>query len=79
LDDAQALKNTALAYHRLADRYDKRWRGYLEESLGKALSYVQAEGKLLLLDVGCGTGEWIRRLALQVPQATFVGIDPALG
>ena len=32
-------------------------------------------GELRILDLGCGTGEITRRLAMRYPQATVLGID----
>ena len=72
-------RDTALAYHRMAPRYDQRWRHYMKETLDRACRYVEGSGPLRLLDVGCGTGEFTRQLASRLPEATFVGVDPAPG
>ena len=40
---------------------------------------MEGEESLRLLDVGCGTGELIRKLLFQLPEASFVGVDPAFG
>jgi len=79
-------KNTARVYHRLATVYDKRWQTYLQETLDRALRTVgkpegseESQVPLRFLDVGCGTGEWIRKLLTIFPRGSFVGVDPALG
>lgn len=47
--------------------------------MDRAARYVETEGPARVLDVGCGTGEFIRRLLFKLPEATFVGVDPAFG
>lgn len=77
---AKTDKNTASAYARVAGQYDSRWRPYLEETLERACrTMVSEECPLRLLDVGCGTGELIRKLLFQLPEATLIGVDPAFG
>ncbi|MBI1953857.1 MAG: methyltransferase domain-containing protein [Candidatus Omnitrophica bacterium] len=73
------MKDTPGAYNRLADRYNRRWDSYLEESLGRALRLIEARGPFSLLDVGCGTGLFLERLLLKFPEASFNGIDPSPG
>ncbi len=72
-------KDTTRAYHRMAPRYDSRWHRYMEEVFDRALRYMEGQDPLGVLDVGCGTGEFFRRLKIQFPEAVFVGVDPAAG
>src|SRR3989338_5624374 len=48
------VKNPARAYDRLARQYDRRWRRYLEETLGWMAGRVGPDAVGLVLDVGCG-------------------------
>lgn len=71
------MKDTARAYHRLAPRYDRRWRRYLQATVERAAGLLADGGPRRVLDVGCGTGEAIRRLRSRLPEAEWVGVDPA--
>lgn len=62
-------------YDRLAATYDRRWRCYLDETIGRAASYVEGLETARCLDVACGTGALIARLHATWPQATLVGLD----
>lgn len=72
-------KDTTQAYHRMAPRYDSRWHRYMEEVFDRALRYMEGQDPLGVLDVGCGTGEFFRRLRARFPEAFLVGVDPAAG
>ena len=69
------------AFGRRAPRYDEGWRGQLHHQIADrtadlALSCVPAPRRIL--DVGCGTGYLLSRLAAQAPQAeVLAGIDAA--
>ncbi len=69
------------AFGRRAPRYDEGWRGQLHHQIADrtadlALSCVPAPRRIL--DVGCGTGYLLSRLAVRAPQAeTLAGIDAA--
>jgi ubiquinone/menaquinone biosynthesis C-methylase UbiE len=69
------------AFGRRAPRYDEGWRGRLHHQIadrtaGLALACVPAPRRIL--DVGCGTGYLLGRLAADAPQAeALAGIDAA--
>lgn len=49
---------------------------YLIDSLGGLLpSKISLEHAHFVLDIGCGSGEWSRRLARQYPDIRVIGID----
>jgi ubiquinone/menaquinone biosynthesis C-methylase UbiE len=70
------------AFDERAEGYESGWRGDLHRQIAdrtaaRALACQPAPRKVL--DVGCGTGYLLRRLAAQVPdpQARFTGVDLA--
>jgi ubiquinone/menaquinone biosynthesis C-methylase UbiE len=69
----------AAEYDRLAADYERRWRGYLDASIGETLGRVPLGEPERILDVGCGTGLIFDRLAEALPDAGLFGIDLSAG
>ncbi len=67
----------AAVYDRLAGEYDRRWRHYIDRTVGAAAAWMDLAPDERLLDVACGTGELVR--ALGVDRAQVVGCDISLG
>ncbi len=66
-------------YDRLAPTYDRRWSRYVEDTTRETVSRVPLDGAETILDVGCGTGFLLARLATQAPSARLVGTDLSVG
>ena len=62
-------------YEALAATYDRRWRRYHAETFSRVARYLQDTHAPSILDVPCGTGELVRWLLPQAPEARIVGID----
>ncbi|HEX2254931.1 MAG TPA: class I SAM-dependent methyltransferase [Thermoanaerobaculia bacterium] len=63
-------------YSRLAPEYDSRWSFYVEASTEETLARLRPEAVTSVLDVGCGTGALLERLARRHPEAALAGVDP---
>jgi len=77
-----------MTQHRDVDAFDKRartyergWRGDLHHRIADRAADIalgSAPDSLRILDIGCGTGYQLRRLAAALPRAVdLVGVDPA--
>lgn len=64
-------------YRQLAPAYDRRWRKYLARTAVETLAQVRLAPGLRVVDVGCGTGYLLARLAEREPALVSVGIDPS--
>jgi len=62
-------------YDRLAPDYDRRWSFYVDATLRETLRRFELRPGQRLLDVGCGTGALLERLARSVPGAELSGVD----
>jgi ubiquinone/menaquinone biosynthesis C-methylase UbiE len=63
-------------YARAAERYDEKWAFYVEATTRETLRRIPMTPKARVLDVGCGTGELLRRLRTKYPAAVLAGLDP---
>lgn len=63
-------------YARLAPEYDSRWSFYVEATTRETLARLSLRPADRVLDVGCGTGALLERLARSHPAALLSGVDP---
>ena len=63
-------------YARAAERYDEKWAFYVEATTRETLRRMPMTPTARVLDVGCGTGELLRRLRAKYPDAVLAGLDP---
>ena len=63
-------------YAKAAERYDEKWAFYVEATTRETLRRMPMTARARVLDVGCGTGELLRRLRAKYPEAPLAGLDP---
>jgi len=71
-------------YNALAKKYDHRYHKYnktTNQHIIEALEQYFTQGieNFKILDVGCGTGELLKQLALYYPNNSYTGIDLSAG
>jgi ubiquinone/menaquinone biosynthesis C-methylase UbiE len=64
-------------YDRLASTYDARWARYVRASIGRTLEHVAVRPGQTVLDVGCGTGQFLAAVDAEAPGARLIGADPS--
>src|SRR5256885_2123977 len=63
-------------YSRTAQSYDSRWSFYIGATTRETLARVNLSPADCVLDVGCGTGALLERIAHEYPDARLAGVDP---
>ena len=59
-----------------AGTYDKKWWFYVESTTSETVARLKMDPTDSVLDVGCGTGALLSRLAARFPAAPLAGLDP---
>lgn len=67
--------NVRERYDHLAGTYDRRWKGYVESTLGAVLQQLKLTGAETVLDIGCGTGALEHSLVSRHPNLKITGVD----
>jgi ubiquinone/menaquinone biosynthesis C-methylase UbiE len=65
-------------YSAVAKVYDKKWSFYVNATTAETLSRISVGAADRVLDVGCGTGELLVRMAAKHPGIRLAGLDPAV-
>ncbi|MGH8689530.1 MAG: class I SAM-dependent methyltransferase [Burkholderiales bacterium] len=63
-------------YSATAKDYDEKWSFYVDSTTRATLSRLHMRPDDRVLDIGCGTGELLSRLAAKYPAASLAGLDP---
>src|SRR5438128_42792 len=63
-------------YSSAAKDYDQKWSFYVDSTTRETLARLRIGASDRVLDVGCGTGELLSRLAAKYPGAKLAGLDP---
>ena len=72
-----ALRSIISRYGRLAAVYDHRWSRYTQQTIEEAIGALGVPEDGCGLDVGCGTGEFVRLAKERWPSTFWAGVDPA--
>jgi ubiquinone/menaquinone biosynthesis C-methylase UbiE len=63
-------------YSKAAKDYDAKWSFYIEATARNTLQRLPVNPNDRVLDLGCGTGELLSRIATEHPDAILAGVDP---
>ena len=62
-------------YDQMAQRYDRRWSTYICKTLSFLAAWAAISPRAVVLDIGCGTGEFEKLLLDKHPNQQIVGVD----
>ena len=68
-------------YNALAPDYDQKWLSYTQKTLALTLEELKPETitpNQSLLDIGCGTGQFLEILSQKAPDLSLSGVEPNL-
>jgi len=71
--DIQEAERLSVAYE------NSRWQRLIDPIQGATLDLVKMMSPKIILDVGCGTGRFLRKLHECWPDASLIGVDPSEG
>ena len=71
-----AIDPVVKEYSAAAKDYDRHWSFYIDATTRETMARLEVEPDACVLDVGCGTGELLARLAAKYPSANLSGLDP---
>jgi ubiquinone/menaquinone biosynthesis C-methylase UbiE len=63
-------------YSKAAKDYDEKWSFYVDSTTRETMVRLAMRPTDRVLDVGCGTGELLSRIAARYPGARLSGLDP---
>lgn len=64
-------------YDHLARQYDRRWARYVARTTGATIRLLEPAVDERILDIGCGTGVLLARLATEGAAGRLAGVDPS--
>jgi len=76
-DSSRQDSSVSAQYDAWARVYDWFWARYLDQTLPVARQMADVKPNIRALDLACGTGELLRRIAEDVPGAALTGVDLA--
>jgi ubiquinone/menaquinone biosynthesis C-methylase UbiE len=62
-------------YDEMAQRYDRRWGTYIAKTLAFLDRWAAISPEAVVLDIGCGTGEFEKLLLSKHPNQQITGVD----
>jgi ubiquinone/menaquinone biosynthesis C-methylase UbiE len=62
-------------YDEMAQRYDRRWSTYIAKTLSFLDGWAAISPEAVVLDIGCGTGEFEKLILSKHPKQQITGVD----